>query len=120
MPPELSNRLGNDNTLSEVIETKAKQDVKKIVFSDGEELSVLKAAQIVWEEKIAYPVLLGDVDKIKRIMQENDISLPDTPIINPSRPANDEEVKRLEVYYEALYERRHRKGLTQGGSQTAC
>jgi malate dehydrogenase (oxaloacetate-decarboxylating)(NADP+) len=111
---ELSNRLGNDNTLSKVIETKAKQDIKKIVFSDGEELSVLKAAQIVWEEKIAFPVLLGDTEKIKKIMQENAISLPETPIINPALPANDHERERLEVYFEALYERRQRKGFTQG------
>ena len=114
---ELSNRLGSDNTLSKVIETKAKQDIKKIVFSDGEELSVLKAAQIVWEEKIAFPVLLGDVDKIKQIIQENGINLPDTPIINPTLPANEHEQERLNVYYEALYERRQRKGLTQGDAR---
>ena len=56
---ELAKRLGNDNTLSKVIETKAKQDIKRVVFIDAEEIAVLKAAQIVLEEKIAYPILLG-------------------------------------------------------------
>ena len=113
----LMSRLGNDNTLSNIIETKAKQDVKKIVFSDGEEVSVLKAAQIVWEEDIAFPVLLGDPERIKQVMQENDIDLPNTPIINPSRPANAEEQERLERFYKALYEKRHRKGFTQREAQ---
>jgi malate dehydrogenase (oxaloacetate-decarboxylating)(NADP+) len=109
---ELTKRLGNDNTLSKVIETKAKQEVKRVVFSDGEELSVLKAAEIVWEEKIAFPILLGDQQKIRQLMEENNISLPETPIIDPKQPANDQENERIDHYVAALYKKRHRKGLT--------
>ncbi len=110
---ELMNRLGNDNTLSKVIETKAKQDIKKVVFADGEELSVLKAAQIVWEEEIAHPVLLGNVETIKRLIEVNNINLPDIPIIDPKLPANAYEEERLESYYNAIYQKRLRKGITQ-------
>jgi len=109
---ELAKRLGNDNTLSKVIETKAKQDIKKVVFTDGEELSVLKAAQIVLEEKIAFPILLGDKEKIEALMAAQEILLPEVPIINPKRPANDLEKTTLNQYTQGLYEKRRRKGVT--------
>ncbi|MEL6191257.1 MAG: NADP-dependent malic enzyme [Bacteroidota bacterium] len=109
---ELTKRLGNDNTLSRVIETKAKQDVKKVVFSDGEDLSVLKAAQIVWQEKIAQPILLGNREKIKSLMDQHDIHLPDTQIIDPKSVSTDQEKARNERYVNMLYEKRFRKGFT--------
>ena len=58
---ELDQRLGNDNALSKVIETRAQQDVKRVVFADAEDISVLKAASVVIEEKIAKPILLGTI-----------------------------------------------------------
>ena len=108
----LTRRLGNDNMLSRVIETRARQELKKVVFSDGEELHILKAAQIVWDEKIAFPILLGDVDKIRQLMEENHISLPETPIIDPKKAANEAEQQRKDHYINTLYQKRHRKGLT--------
>ncbi len=110
---ELSKRLGNDNTLSRIIESKAKQDIKRVVFSDGEDLSVLKAAQIVWQEKMAFPILLGNRDKIRQLMQEHDLDLLDTPIIDPKAAANDHEKERNAHYIQALYEKRFRKGMTR-------
>ena len=108
----LNKRLGIDHTLSRIIETKAKQDVKRVVFSDGEDLSVLKAAQIVWQEKIAFPILLGNHTKIKQLMEENDISLPETPIIDPQHPSNENEKERNDLYIKTLYDKRSRKGFT--------
>jgi len=108
----LAKRLGNDNTLSKIIETKAKQDIKRIVFTEGDEVSVLKAAQIVLEEKIALPILLGRKEKILAIMQEQDISLPNVPIINPKIPANAAEQKLVKKYGAQLYKKRSRKGIT--------
>lgn len=109
---ELTKRLGNDNSLSRIIETKAKQNVKRVVFSDGEDVSVLKAAQIVWQEKIAFPILLGNQDKIRALMEKHDISLPETPIIDPKLAANDQEQARNDTYVQALYDKRYRKGIT--------
>ncbi|MEM6964820.1 MAG: NADP-dependent malic enzyme [Bacteroidota bacterium] len=109
----LENRLGNDNALSRVIETKAKQEVKKVVFADAEDLSVLKAAQVVNEEKIAHPILLGDEAIIKDLMEKYNISLPKIKIINPSRTETREERKRFEVYAHLFYEKRKRKGMTK-------
>ncbi len=109
---ELAKRLGNDNTLSKVIETKAKQDVKTVIFSDGEELNALKAAQIVLEEKIAHPILLGRKAVIEKMLAEQDIVLPNVQIINPKIPTNQLEKDNWTKYAQNLYEKRRRKGIT--------
>jgi len=113
---ELAKRLGNDNTLSKVIETKARQDVKRVVFCDGEELSVLKAAQIVWEEKIASPILLGNLSIINDLIQEHELDLEGVPIIDPKSPADEAEQARRNQYIDSLYEKRQRKGITRIGA----
>ncbi len=110
---ELSTRLGKDNTLSKVIETKAKQDVKRIVFVDAENVSVLKAAQEVLEERIAHPILLGNLEKVKGILEANQISLPGVKIIDPNIPANKEEAEILNKYGVVFYEKRKRKGVNR-------
>ena len=88
---ELAMRLGNDNTLSKVIETRAQQVLKKIVFADAEDVSVLKAARVVFEEKIAHPILLGKREIVERILFEQNIMLPGVQIIDPKRPSTDDE-----------------------------
>src|ERR1700712_200400 len=80
---ELNKRLGLDNQLSRVIGAKARKDPKRVVFADAENLKILKAATLVLEEKIGYPILLGDEKKIKKIAIANSIDLEGMPIINP-------------------------------------
>ncbi len=109
---ELSNRLGNDNTISKVIETKAQQDIKRVVFADAENLSVLKAAQIVLEEKIAQPILLGNQSNIQKLIDENNLLLENVPIINPKNPKNQDELLDIERYGHLFFEKRKRKGIT--------
>lgn len=109
---ELTQRLGKENTLSKVIEVKAKQDLQRVVFVDAENVSVLKAAEIVLDEKIAAPILLGNRDEVQQILQEYHISLPGVKIIDPKIPVNEEEAQTLKAYSEVYYEKRKRKGLT--------
>ncbi|MEM1327703.1 MAG: NADP-dependent malic enzyme [Bacteroidota bacterium] len=108
---ELSNRLGSDNTLSKIIENKAKQDVKRIVFVDAENVSVLRAAQIVADEGIAKPILIGNLKKVKNLMEEYDIDLPNVSIIDPKQPADDKEKSVKDNYATALFDLRSRKGV---------
>lgn len=108
---QLSKRLGIDNTLTRVIQTKAKQKPKRVVFSDAENVSVLKAVQVVMEERIAEPILLGNVEKIKNLANENSISLNGAPIIDPKNPATPEELARMDRFAHILYEKRQRKGI---------
>ncbi|MDW3647305.1 MAG: NADP-dependent malic enzyme [Bacteroidia bacterium] len=114
---ELSKRLGLDRSLSKIIETKAKQDVKRVVFADAEDVSVLKAAQVVLEEKIAHPILIGRPAVIERILAEQKLSLPGVRIINPKAPANEAEEETLKGYMQKFYEKRKRKGVTVRDSQ---
>ena len=108
---ELSSRLGHDNTLSKIIETKAKQDVKRIVFADAENVSVLKAAHEVMEERIAMPVLLGNLEKVNAILEANRITLPGVKIIDPKNPKDKQEEETLKQYTNTFYEKRKRKGV---------
>lgn len=114
---ELSERLGLDNNLTKVIETKARQEPKRVVFADAENLSVLKAANVVKEEGIALPILLGNVKKIKGLIDDYNIELEGVTIIDPSRPATPEERKIRKEYGERFYEKRQRKGQTLQESQ---
>jgi malate dehydrogenase (oxaloacetate-decarboxylating)(NADP+) len=111
---QLSKRLGQDNTLSRVIITKAKKNPKKVVFADAENLSVLKAVQQVIDQKIALPILLGNKEAIKSILETNSIFLPDDlEIIDPRNYANQEEKERLEMFGNLFFDKRKRKGITK-------
>lgn len=108
---ELSRRLGLDNTLMNVIYTKAKQVPKRIVYADAENLSVLKAAQLAFEEKMATPILLGNREKVQKLINEFNIDLPDVRIIHPRTPINKEERDTIKNYAQLFYEKRKRKGI---------
>lgn len=109
---QLSKRLGLDNNLTRAIVNAAKQHPKRVVLADAENLAVLKAAQQVLEEGIATPILLGNVKKIKHLMQENHLSLPDVSIIDPKAPHTKEEEARIVRFGDLLFEKRQRKGFT--------
>ena len=105
---ELNRRLGLDNQLLRVIGAKAKRDPKRVVFADADNVKILKAAQIVFDEGVAYPILLGDVKNITAIAAANNIDLASFPIIDPS--GEESEAKRNE-YGSLFFEKRKRKGF---------
>jgi malate dehydrogenase (oxaloacetate-decarboxylating)(NADP+) len=109
---ELAKRLGNDNTLSKIIETKARQDVKRVAFADAEDEKVLKAARVILEEGIAQPILLGNKEHLEQMLLELNIQLPDVEIIDPKTPVNENEEQILENYINHYYEKRKRKGVS--------
>jgi len=104
---ELYHRLGSDDNLMRSIIAKAKQNPKRVVFAEAENLKVLKAAQIVKDEGIAIPILLGDERKINALIKENGLQLCDVTIIDPLSDASDK--KRAE-YGEQFFEKRKRRG----------
>jgi malate dehydrogenase (oxaloacetate-decarboxylating)(NADP+) len=110
---QLSKRLGLDNSLTKGIINKAKKSPKRVVLADAENVSVLKAAQQAIEEKIATPILLGNVKKIKELIKFNKLDLGDVEIIDPRTPHNDEDKARLAKFGELLFEKRKRKGLNK-------
>ena len=62
-----------------VIGNKARRDPKRIVFAEADNIKILKAAQIVFDEGVGYPILLGDENKINKIAAANGIDLEDIP-----------------------------------------
>jgi malate dehydrogenase (oxaloacetate-decarboxylating)(NADP+) len=105
---DLNRRLGIDNQLLRIIGNKARKEPKRVVFAEAENQKILKTAQLVQDEGVAYPILLGDEIKIKKIAQENGIELEGIPIIDPK--SHEMDSKRAE-YGELFFKKRQRKGF---------
>jgi malate dehydrogenase (oxaloacetate-decarboxylating)(NADP+) len=67
---ELLNRLGNESNFIRVLGSRARQNPKRVVFAEADNYKILRAAQVVKEEGIAVPILLGDEEKIKKLIEE--------------------------------------------------
>jgi malate dehydrogenase (oxaloacetate-decarboxylating)(NADP+) len=104
---ELNARLGFDNKILRNIANKAKSNPKRVVFAEADNYKILKSAQIVIDEGIAIPILLGNVERIKQIMQENDLQLGDVEIIDTRI-----ETEKTCKYAEYLFNKRQRRGVT--------
>jgi malate dehydrogenase (oxaloacetate-decarboxylating)(NADP+) len=104
---ELQKRIGIDQRLMQVVIGRAKKDPKRVVFGEADNLKILKAAQIIRDEKIAIPILLGNRNKILSLIESNSLDLANVAIIDPM-----EEIEKLEKFGRLLYERRKRKGMT--------
>ncbi|TBO39729.1 NADP-dependent malic enzyme [Pedobacter kyonggii] len=104
---ELRKRLGLDDAIMRAITTKAKTDPKRVVFAEADNYKILKAAQIVNDENIAIPILLGNKDKIQAIIDEHGLELDGVEIIDQMQ--NPDKTKQ---YAEALYQKRQRKGVS--------
>lgn len=106
---ELENRLGKDNKLMRSLADKAKSNPKRIVFSEADNYKILKAAQVVRDEGIAKPILLGDKATIQKIADENFMDLSDMQIIDPQVENED----KKNDFGDMLWGKRQRRGLTQ-------
>jgi len=106
---ELDNRLGKDNKLMRSLADKAKSNPKRIVFSEADNYKILKAAQVVRDEGIAKPILLGDKQKINSIAEENFMDLSDMIMIDPLQENEDQK----NYFGDMLWRKRQRRGLTQ-------
>ena len=105
---ELHGRLYGDKKIVRLLLNRAKANPKKIVFAEADHLDVLKAAQIVSEEGIGYPVLLGDKDIINEL--RNEIEFDDDVLIID--PKSDTEKNNREKYGTSFWNKRKRKGVT--------
>ncbi|MCB0409685.1 MAG: NADP-dependent malic enzyme [Flavobacteriales bacterium] len=106
---ELSKRLGLDNKLLKNITQRAKRNPKRVVFAEADNYKTLKAAQIVHEEGIARPILLGKIKKIEEIAKEFHLDIEGLTIIDPR---SSKEHERKAKYAQLLFEKRKRRGIT--------
>lgn len=107
---ELKSRLGLDNKLIRDITSKAQSNPKSVVFAEADNVKILKAAQVAYDEGVALPILLGKKQRILQMIKEYAIELPEIVIIDPK---SEEEEKRRIAYGTAFFERRKRKGITE-------
>jgi malate dehydrogenase (oxaloacetate-decarboxylating)(NADP+) len=105
---QLEARLGRARGLIRGIINRAVRDPKRIVFPEGEEPKILRAARIVVDDGIGYPILLGNREVIERNAAAAGISLEDLEIDDPSTSVH------RERYAEFLWQRRQRKGMSAG------
>jgi len=110
---ELSKRLGLSNPLLRQIKARAQRNPKRVVFAEAENYKILKAAEIVIEEGIAIPILLGNEKLIRQMIYDHDLELDDVEIIDPKADAEAERRASFAAHY---YENRKRRGVTQAGA----
>jgi malate dehydrogenase (oxaloacetate-decarboxylating)(NADP+) len=104
----LMERLGNDNKMVRLITNRAKMDPKRIVFAEADHLDVLKAAQIVFEEGIGFPILLGNKEIIMELKEEIGF-IADVQIIDPKVA---EEEQRRNSFATTYWQTRQRRGIS--------
>ncbi len=109
---ELERRLGKANEVMRGMINKARKEPKRIVFTEGEEGKILRAAQILIDDKIAVPILLGDEAKVRAKAAELRLHLNGVLIVDPARHP------RLDVYTEEFYSLRQRKGVARNEAST--
>ena len=105
---ELYKRLGSDDNLLRFIINKAKQNPKRVVFAEADNLKILKAAQIAKDDGIAIPILLGDERKIKELIATHGLQLNDVEIINPR---SDDQTAKRDKYGAIFFWKRNRRGF---------
>ncbi len=106
---QLLDRMGRDEKLIRMMQSRARANPKRVTLGNAEEYNVLKAAQILYEEGIAHPILLGEKKFIKEQMEKFGIDI-DVPIVDPM---DDDQEENRRKYRETLWRIRQRKGMNE-------
>lgn len=106
---ELRARMGKDERIMRNLTEAAKANPKRVVFVEADQYKVLRAAQIVREDGIAEPILLGNKKKIQKIIEDNMLDLNNVQIIDPLEEVDNE---RFNKFVQHLYNKRQRKGVS--------
>ncbi len=113
---ELQSRMGLTNKLIMQMKSACKREPKRVVLADAQQYEMLKAAEIVWNEKLAIPVLLGDEKVIRRMIKEHELELNGVEIIDNK---SDTEKERRKEFARILFDKEKRNGMTLIAAQDA-
>jgi malate dehydrogenase (oxaloacetate-decarboxylating)(NADP+) len=102
----LEARLGRARGIMRGLISRAQQEPKRVVFPEGEDPKILRAAQILVDEAIAHPILLGRLDRVRAMAEELGIPLDGITLEEPGAS------KRRDRYAQHLWQRRQRKGMS--------
>ena len=108
----LERMMGYENQVIRTLRYKASKNIKRVVFAEGANFRVIKAAAEVYSEKLAKPILLGDEEEIKKMAKEFSINLNGIEIIDHHK-----KIETRQKYAQILWEKRQRKGLTLSEAQ---
>ncbi|HET6274296.1 MAG TPA: NADP-dependent malic enzyme, partial [Bacteroidota bacterium] len=108
----LESRFGRAKEIMRVVIHKAQREPKRIVFPEGMEEKILRASQIIVDEKIAEPVLIGDREVIRERIKMLDLDLNGVEIVDPVHS------QKFDAYSSKYYDMRKRKGVTQADART--
>ncbi|MCY3998163.1 MAG: NADP-dependent malic enzyme [Flavobacteriaceae bacterium] len=112
---DLAYRVGGDSKKTvRLIQDRAKLSPKRIVFAEAEHLEILRAAQIIHEEKIGVPILLGEYRRVASLMQSLDFDFEDVEIINIQ---SEEQQEKKKSYAQQFWDSKKRRGRTLYNSQ---
>ena len=106
---ELRKRMGLTDPLKRQMKATCKNNPKRILLADAENYDILKAAEIVLNEKLAIPILMGNEAKIKKIIADTELELGGVTIIDPKSA---DQKERMDQYVQQLFEKRRRRGMT--------
>lgn len=106
---ELRGRMGIDNRLMRSLTEMAKKKSKRIVFAEANHANMLKAAQIAKNEGLCIPILLGNEERLQKLIDELELDMTGVEIINMR---HDREEARRRRYAQALANKRQRDGMT--------
>ncbi len=109
---ELESRFGRSKEIMRVFIHKAQKAPKRIVFPEGNEEKILRASQIILDEEIATPILLGNRAVIEELTKTLDLDLKGAEIIEPTISA------KFDTYAGRYYDLRKRKGITRSDAHT--
>jgi len=105
---QLEKRLGKQREVMRIFINRAKSQPKRVVFPEGDEPKILRACQVILDEGIAKPILLGEKEVIMQEMKELGLDFMDKiEIIDPVK------YPKFEEYVEVFFQMRQRKGVTK-------
>jgi malate dehydrogenase (oxaloacetate-decarboxylating)(NADP+) len=103
---KLKERLGLSKEIIRVMIHKAQKLPKKVVYPEGEEEKIIRAAHVVYDDNIAYPVLLGNEKVIRDSIDRLGFDQKCFAVVDP------ESSNERQKYAEAFFKKRQRKGAT--------
>jgi len=98
---------GRSKEIMRTMINKAKANPQRLVFPEGDEEKILRASQILIDENIAKPILLGNEVEIRNKIADLGLDLNGVEIVDP------ETFDKRSEYIDAMFEKRQRKGVTR-------
>jgi len=108
---ELKERLGLSKAIVRLMIHKAQKSPKRVVYPEGKEEQVIRAAHVVYVENIAKPILLGNKKIITGMIDQLGYDREEFELIDPRKDEN------TEAYAAEFYAKRQRKGTTLRGAK---